>query len=67
MDATQSSVLYKPEECARRLSCGRSTIYELINTGDLVRVKLGRAARITSESVDAYVARLVEAAGDGRS
>jgi excisionase family DNA binding protein len=35
----------------------RTTVYELINSGDLQRVKIGTRALITSESVAAYMVR----------
>lgn len=62
MDGTQVRVLYKPEDAAARLQISRTTLYELIAQGELVRVHLGRSARITSESVDAYITRLVDKA-----
>lgn len=37
---------------------GRTTIYELVKQGEIVKVNLGRRAFITSESLDAYVDRL---------
>lgn len=40
---------------------GRSTIYELVDAGELRRVKVGRRAFITAESVAAYVDRLAGA------
>ncbi|PJE01902.1 MAG: hypothetical protein CK428_30605 [Mycobacterium sp.] len=40
---------------------GRSTLYELIEQGEVVRVKLGRRAFVTAESLVAYVDRLTAA------
>lgn len=40
-------------EAATLLSVGRSTIYKLMNTGDLKVVKLGCSARITMASIRA--------------
>jgi hypothetical protein len=40
----------------------RSGIYELIDSGDLVRVKSGRRAHVTKQSINRYVAS-VEAEG----
>lgn len=37
---------------------GRTTIYELVKQGEIVKVNLGRRAFITSESLEAYVDRL---------
>ncbi len=41
---------------------GRTTLWQLVESGELVRVKLGRRAFITAKSIDAYVDRLTEAA-----
>ena len=38
----------------------RTTVYQLINDEELVRVKIGRRALITSESVELYVRKLEE-------
>lgn len=40
-------------EAAALLSVGRSTIYKLINEGDLAVVKIGCSARITMASIRA--------------
>lgn len=40
-------------EAASLLSVGRSTIYKLVNSGDLKVVKLGCSARITMASIRA--------------
>ncbi len=48
-------------EAASLLSVGRSTIYKLMNTGDLKVVKLGCSARITMESIRALAGAGAEA------
>lgn len=40
---------------------GRTTIYRLIESGELTRVNIGRRAFITSESISAFVARQASA------
>ena len=40
-------------EAANLLSVGRSTIYKLMNSGDLKVVKIGCSARITVDSIRA--------------
>lgn len=45
-----------------RLSCGRSTVYKLIEAGELETVNIGRRRLVVAESVDAYIARLRDAA-----
>jgi predicted DNA-binding transcriptional regulator AlpA len=39
---------------------GNTTIYDLINKGELKKVNIGRRSFITSESLAAYVDRLSE-------
>lgn len=39
---------------------GHTTIYDLINRGELVKVNIGRRSFITAESLAAYVDRLSE-------
>ncbi|MFG2992783.1 helix-turn-helix domain-containing protein [Streptomyces sp. NPDC048257] len=51
-------VLYKVEAAAELLSLGRSTVYELMATGELPFVKLGRARRIRRADLDAFAAQL---------
>ena len=46
-------------EAADQLSVGRTTIYGLIERGELKTVKIGRRALVTRESLEAYVARLL--------
>jgi excisionase family DNA binding protein len=53
-----TKLLLTVQEAAATLSLGRSTVYTLLETGELERVKVGRAARVTATSVEAYVSRL---------
>ena len=39
------------------LSVGRSTVYDLINAGELETVHMGRAVRVTMDSVKAWFNR----------
>ena len=57
------TLLVPIEEAARAIGGSRSTVYRLIETGDLERVKIGRRALVTTESIREYVARLSAAAG----
>lgn len=45
-------------EAARLLGIGRSTLYELMGTGDIETVHIGRAVRIPVDAVHAYVDRI---------
>jgi excisionase family DNA binding protein len=52
-------------EAARYLGVSRWTIQRLRRTGELVGFRIGAAAMITTESLDAYVARQFAAADGG--
>lgn len=55
----ENKIVLSIPEAANALALSRSTIYELIDSGDLVRIKHGNRAMITLESAQAFVARLV--------
>jgi excisionase family DNA binding protein len=46
---------YRVKEVADILGIGRTTIYKLINTGVLQRIKVGATTLITAASVDALL------------
>lgn len=48
---------YKVNEVAEVLGLSRTTIYKLINLGELTRIKLGASTLISAESVDALLSR----------
>ncbi|MEV0039342.1 helix-turn-helix domain-containing protein [Streptomyces sp. NPDC050804] len=48
-------LLYTPEEAAKVLRFGRSTIYELMAEGALKYVKRGRSRRLRRSDLEAYV------------
>jgi excisionase family DNA binding protein len=54
-------LLLRPEEAARALGVGRTTVYELIRAGELRSVKIGKLRRIPSEAVRQYVEGLTDA------
>ena len=60
-----TALLLTPEEAARRLSIGRTTIYALMASGDLPSVTIGRCRRIPVSALKSFVVRLGdEASGD---
>ena len=69
MDATTKRLVSIPE--ARQLlgNIGHTTLYELVNRREIVKVNIGRRGLITSESLEAYMDRLSTLAetnaGDG--
>ena len=53
-----SVLLLTPQEAARRLSLARSTVYQLVLTGELESIKIGRSRRVLASSLADYVERL---------
>ncbi|MFI0718142.1 helix-turn-helix domain-containing protein [Streptomyces sp. NPDC021224] len=48
-------VALTPEEAARRLSVGRTTLFALIASGEIPSVKIGRSRRVPAEALNDYV------------
>jgi excisionase family DNA binding protein len=57
-DGTPDELLLTVEEAARRLRIGRTLVYQLISSGELESVKVGRLRRVPAECLPAYVATL---------
>src|SRR6476469_355034 len=51
-------LLLSPEEAARLLRIGRTTVYALMKTGDLHPVHIGRSCRLARAELERYVNRL---------
>ena|SRR5271157_2537891 len=64
---TDDLLLVTPEEAARRLSVGRTTIYELMASGELQSVNIGRCRRVPVSSLSLFVNRLIDDAVVGQS
>jgi excisionase family DNA binding protein len=47
-----------PEEAAKCLGIGRSTLFKLLASGDLQSVRIGTARRITLSQLEHFVAQL---------
>lgn len=56
----QARLLLKPTEAASRLSIGVSTLYRLMDRGEIVTVTIGRSRRIRTADLEAWVASLPE-------
>ena len=52
-------LLVTPEEAARRLSVGRTTVYALMASGELLSVNIGRCRRVPVSSLSSFVNRLI--------
>lgn len=55
----EEKMLYRPEEAARVLSISRAKVYELISSGALRVVHIGRSARVPRGELERFVARLM--------
>src|SRR3712207_6995033 len=53
------SLLLTPEEAARVLRVGRTTIYALMKAGDLRPIHIGRSCRLARAELERYVNRLL--------
>ncbi|TFV71006.1 DNA-binding protein [Blastococcus sp. CT_GayMR20] len=51
-------LLLTPEEAAKALRIGRTTVYALMKSGKLRPVHIGRSCRIAQAEVERYVRRL---------
>ena len=56
-----SKILYTVEETANILSLGRTVVYQLLASGELESVKVGRARRVLYTSIENFVAKLTQA------
>jgi excisionase family DNA binding protein len=54
----ETPLLLTTVEAARRLGCGRTTVYELMTSGELESVKVGRLRRVPADALTEYVARM---------
>lgn len=53
-----SRLLLTPEDAAEIIGVGRTKLYELLRSGAIESVRIGRARRIPVDALDDYVARL---------
>jgi len=58
--AAGEALLLTPEQAARRLSVGRTTVYALMASGELQSVNIGRCRRVPLSALRSFVTRLVD-------
>lgn len=56
--------LLKISDICKQLSISRTTLYQLINRGDLKPIRVMGAVRFASADIDAYVEKLREEASE---
>ena len=61
-ETTQRLLVPIPSACSALGDVSRTTVYDLVNQGELVKVNIGRRGFITTKSIAAYVDRLSQAA-----
>jgi excisionase family DNA binding protein len=49
-------LLYRPDEAAEMLAIGRAKFYELMTSGEIESIKIGKARRIPRESLEGFIA-----------
>lgn len=52
--------LLSPTEAARRLSLGKTRLYELLGAGEIPSVRVGNLRRIPTRALREYVDRLID-------
>lgn len=52
-------IAFRPEEAAKMLGIGRTYVYELIRSGDLESVKIGRARLVPAAALDKFFSGLI--------
>jgi excisionase family DNA binding protein len=57
-----NQLLFSPERAADKLDVGRTTVYQLMASGELKSIKIGRSRRIPAAALEEYVGRLVQGA-----
>ncbi len=58
-------LLYSPDDLVIVLRMARGRIYELLASGALPSLKIGRSRRVTADALHAFIDRLAEAAVNG--
>ena len=48
-------LLYRVEEAAEVLSIGRTRVFQLVRTGELASVKIGKSRRVTAAAISEYL------------
>ena len=58
-------LLLRPAEVALALGIGRATAYQLIATGELPSVRIGRSVRVPRQALEKWIAARIERGEQG--
>lgn len=61
MDSGVQLVPIRGNEVGKVIGVSKSTVYNLVDEGELQRVKIGARAFVPMSSIEAYLARITEA------
>lgn len=64
VDRNIAGLLLRPAEVALALAIGRTRVYELMATGELESVVIGRSRRVPCVALEAFVENLRHGAAD---
>jgi excisionase family DNA binding protein len=52
------------QQVIERLHLSRSSVYELISSGEIPSLKIGRARRVSEDDLDRFIAERIAGSGD---
>lgn len=55
-------LVYKVTEAAELLNCSRAKAYEMVQSGELESIKVGKDQRVTAAGLQAYIKKQLKAA-----
>ena len=62
MNDSTNKLLYRVETAANLCDMGRSKFWELVMSGEIKSIKIGKARRIPAHELHAWISRQIEAA-----
>ena len=59
VESTAADFVYTVAEAARQLKIGRTAMYELVMSGEVRSVTIGRSRRVPMQCIEEYLTRLL--------
>lgn len=57
-----SEALLTVDQAAKQLTISRATAYKMVDTGEILTIKIGRLRRVPQSSIDQFIAGKISAA-----